>query len=184
AGAGGPAAQFLGTVTTPLLPSRPQSFTAQLGLVVPLASDQPVSATSTSPTGDTSGLSGTSASVSVITYTVNSTADDGSAGTLRAAIQAVNQDTSSAADTIIFHLAAAGPFTTGLASPLTIRHAVILNALGGPVIEIQPASAAAGEGIVLAPGSDGSTIEGLEIAGFAIAGVDIRSNGDTLKGNL
>jgi hypothetical protein len=185
AGAVGPAAQFLGSVTTPVLSSSaPQTFTAQLNLAVPLASDQPVSATSTSPTGDTSGLSGTSASVSVITYTVNSTADDGSAGTLRAAIQAVNKDTSSAADTIIFNLAGAGPFTIGLASPLTISHAVILNALGGPVIEIQPASAAASEGIVLAAGSDGSTIEGLEIAGFTGPGVDIRSSGDTLKGNF
>ena len=53
---GGPAGQFLGTVTTPALTATTQNFTATLDLATALSSGQQVTATATDPDGDTSAF--------------------------------------------------------------------------------------------------------------------------------
>ena len=149
AGTAGPAAQFLGTVTTSLSATT-QTFTAHLVEAVPLASDQAVTATATSPAGDTSIFSGSSA-VSV-TYSVTPTADDGTPGTLQYEINAANGDHSPNAVTVGFALPGNGPFAIAVTGTLSITRPVILDGgtqqgfLGVPIIEIQPASAAAPRG--------------------------------------
>ena len=53
---------------------------------------------------------------------------------------------------------------------------------GTPIIEID-GSALAGDGLVLVAGSDGSTVEGLDIYNFNGAGIHIQSNSDIVQGN-
>ena len=86
---------------------------------------------------------------------------------------------------------AGGAQTIALAAALpTITDAVILDATtqegfaGAPVIELNGAGAGAGaSGLVLAAGSDGSTVRGFVINRFDQFGIWIESDGNTIAGN-
>ena len=88
-----------------------------------------------------------------------------------------------------------GNFTISPTSPLpAITNPVVLNGTsqpgyaGTPIIEID-GGGMVGDGLLLAAGSDGSTIEGLDIANFPDssftdgAGIHIQSNGNLIQSN-
>jgi hypothetical protein len=126
-------------------------------------------------------------------YVVTKTIDDGSAGTLRDAIDQVD---AGVADTIDFHVGNAGVDTSAtitvasalpsITSPVTIDGTSETSFLGQPAgtvtIEIN-GGGALGPGLFLAAGSDGSTIQSLDIDGFSGAQLDVVSNGNTVVGN-
>ena len=142
------------------------------------------------------------------TYTVTTTQEDGLgkiSGSLSWAIISVNNDTTPGpeADTIDFNIPASDPnyspvtgsFTISPTSPLPfITKPVVLNGksqpgyAGTPIIEIN-GGGMVGDGLLLAAGSDGSTIEGLDIANFPDssgtdgAGIHIQSNGNFIQSN-
>jgi titin len=122
------------------------------------------------------------------TFTVTSTADSG-AGSLRQAI--VDADQSSGASLITFDVASSGSRQTiapDSALP-EIDAPVVIDGLtqggpgytGAPLISIRGDDAGRGaNGMVLDAGSDGSTIEGLEIEDFGAAGIVVASSGNTV----
>ena len=184
--AGGPvqAQIFVGTQT--VTTSGQISFTLA---TTSLTTTQDLVATATSPNGDTSAFSvaepvtGPSPSAASVT----STADTDTAGTLRAAIDAANNDKSPLPDLITFAITGSGPFVINLSSPLIIQHPVILDAatqpgyLGTPVVVLAGGNKIS-DGLVLAS-LGGTTIEGLGIVGFTHAGIDIESGGNLVVGN-
>jgi hypothetical protein len=114
-----------------------------------------------------------------ITVTSN---NDSGAGSLRQALFVSNHSSNSVENTIDFTIS--GPSEIVPASPLpTITRSVFLNATsqpgyaGTPLVELAGVGLAS-DGLTLAAGSDGSTIQGLAISGFAGAGIDIQSNGN------
>lgn len=130
-------------------------------------------------------------SLSAATYTVTTTADAG-AGSLRAAITSANAD--AVLDTIAFNIGGVGPYSIALASPLPdIIQPVLIDGwsqpgfAGTPLVEINGSAAGACDGLKLAGTSDGSTVRGLVINGFAQAGYSgIRTDntdGHTFHGN-
>jgi hypothetical protein len=125
------------------------------------------------------------------TYTVISTADDGSGGTLRWAIGQVNADPAPDADTINFAIAGSAPFTIAPTSALpTISHAVIIDgttqagyAVGAPVVELNGSGAGYADGLTLS--ASNSTIEGLVIDHFTGAGLVLSGTSNSLiQGNF
>jgi len=145
-------------------------------------------------TGTNEGTSAFSAPVTIATATtVTTTVDNGdnvnpTVGSLRAAIIAANASTNSK---ITFAIPGSTlPFVINLASPLPdITKPLTIDgttqtgfnpANSVPVIEID-GSAVAGSGLVLFTGSDGSTIEGLDIVNFSNAGIDIETSGNTIQ---
>ena len=154
-----------------------------------LTTIQDLVATATSPNGDTSAFSGaepvTGPSTSAASVTL--TADTDVPGTLRAAIEAANKDKSPLPDLITFAITGTGPFVINLLSPLMIQHPVILDAatqpgyLGTPVVVLAGGNKIS-YGLVLAS-LGGTTIEGLGIAGFTQAGIDIESGGNLVEGS-
>jgi hypothetical protein len=125
------------------------------------------------------------------TYTVISTADDGSDGTLRWAIGQVNSDPAPDADTIDFAIAGSAPFTIVPTSPLpAIIHPVIIDgtsqpgyAVGAPVIELDGSGAGFTDGLTLS--ASNSTIEGLAINRFSGAGLVLSGTSNSLiQGNF
>ncbi len=169
-----------------------------------LASNQQVTATATSTTGDTSPFA---APVSVpIPFLVTTTAVSGT-GSLAAAIAGANNDTTNPnADTIAFQIPKTDSnydsstntwtitITSGnLLQPIT--RPVILDATtqpgfsGAPVIEINGGALNA-DGLVLGTNStlqttsSGSTIKGFDIVNFAGAGINIETTGNIVQTNI
>ena len=111
------------------------------------------------------------------------------AGSLRQAI--TDSDNSPGKNTIKFTITpAAASYTIDLQTPLpAITHPVLIDGTSQtgysvtPIIEIN-GGGLTGDGLLLASGSDGSTIKGLAIANFAGAGIHIQSNDNLIQSNF
>ena len=131
-------------------------------------------------------------------FTVISTADDGSTGTLRWAIDQVNSDTGPFPDTIEFNIPGTGPFTIEPGGQLpAINNPVIINGYSEP--NSSPNTLAQGDNAVIlidlngsnVSGNDGldieggnSIVEGLAIGSFSNA-IHLESAGnDLVTGNF
>ena len=164
-----------------------------------------ITATATSASNDTSEFA---QAVAVTNSFVVTNTHDMGLGSLYEAIQNVNANlpASGATDTITFAIPTsdpgyrAGTFTIALSTALSaIMVPVTIDGTSQPGYFTQPpnppgsspptlaplielnGSAVAGDGLTLAAGSDGSTIQGLDIVGFASgAGIHVESNDDTL----
>ena len=116
---------------------------------------------------------------------------------LREAITAANNTANgpSGADRIEFGIAGTGVHTIGLSVALpSITDAVVIDATtddsfaanaNRPAVELN-GNGNTFDGLVLAPGSDGSTIRGLSVFNFGSGshvGIRVQSAGDTLEGN-
>ncbi len=183
--AGPQAHVFLGTGLVTTNATGSGSFTITLPVVVALG--QTVTATATSATNNTSALA---AAVAVSSpYTVTTTADSG-VGSLRQAILNANAVTGSTPLTISFAIAGTAPYAILLQSSLpVITRPVVLNAesetgyAGAPIVLLSGLGLG-GDGVVLGPGSGGSTVEGFVISGFQSgAGIHVESPGDLILGN-
>ena len=176
-----PSSIYLGSY---LVTSASSSFTAILSISVPTGAT--ITATATSPAGNTSALS---APVSVVNpLAVTNTNDDG-VGSLRQALESANQNGGLA--TIIFDLPAGTMSTIVLASPLPMLHNPVVmdatgleTASGVPVVVIDGQGlSGTPDGLDLGPGSDNSTIKGLDIIDFGGDGIDIASTGNIVQDN-
>lgn len=126
------------------------------------------------------------------TFTVTSTADTNTAGTLRYAINQANAN-GTGLDTINFNIAGTGIHTINLTSLLPdITGAVSINATtddsyaanGNRPAIVLNGGGTIQDGLRLWTGSGGSTIRGLVIQNFAQDGIDISgSNSNTIAGN-
>jgi Bacterial Ig-like domain (group 3) len=137
------------------------------------------------------------------TFTVTSTLDDGSTGTLRWAIGQVNADTADSAaspDRVAFNIPGTGPFTISPTTALpTVTRPVVIDGYSEPgahpntlpkgddaVILIQLDGTQAGttaDGLTLAGGS--STVGGLSITHFKNNGIHLEAAGtDLVTGNF
>jgi uncharacterized repeat protein (TIGR01451 family) len=122
--------------------------------------------------------------VLLATFTVQSAADDGSAGTLRWAVNQVNSD--SGPDTIQFNLPGPGVQVIALSSPLPqITTAVTIDGTsqpgysGSPLIQIDGTHAGSSSaGLLISCG--GSTVEGLVITGFSGPAIELATGGGNL----
>ncbi len=181
---GSPAAVYLGT-TTVTLTTTPQSFMATFNMATALLSTQAVTATVTAPDNSTSpfAVAATVASPFVVTNTT-----DSGIGSLRQAI--LDANVAGGRPTITFTLSS--PYQITLSSPLpAITTPVVIDgtslsgfAFGTTMVELSGSSSGGGDGLTLAAGSAGSTIEGLDIVGFqAGAGILVESAGDTIESN-
>ncbi len=134
-----------------------------------------------------------------MTFTVTSTLDDGSTGSLRWAIEQVNADRGKQVDTIDFNIPGTGPFTITPTSALpAVTHPVLINGYSQPgsspntqsssddavlMIELDGASAGYTSGLEIAAGQ--STVEGLAIGQFAKEGIRLYGGGgDLVTGNF
>ena len=135
----------------------------------------------------TFGMAGTAAATCG-TFAVCTGADTG-AGSLRAAIDAVNADGTDSGvspDTITV---SGGPFTITPLSPLPqIQRPVVLDGTGLTIDDsMAPAASpppALNDALVLQTGSDGSTVNGLDIVGAAGgSGISIVSSHNVITGN-
>ena len=195
-GSGGPAGQFLGTTTTAPLTSTTQGFTIAFPFSTPLSSTEAVTATATGPDNSTSQFAGTAvrpASPFVVTNTTDG--QPGSeVGSLRQAILDANSDkAATGTDDITFAITGGtAPYTINLTSGLpaiTVPVTIDGTSQAGysptdlPVIEINGVGLSS-DGLVLGTGSDGSTIEALDLAAFHGAGIRIESTGDAVTGSF
>ena len=122
------------------------------------------------------------------TYLVTNASDSGT-DSLRQAI--VDANSNPGADVIDFAIVpSASSYTIDLQTPLpAITNPVLIDGTsqtgysGTPIIEIN-GGGLTGDGLLLAPGSDGSTIKGLDIANFAGAGIHIQSNDNLIQSNF
>ncbi|MCP4388217.1 MAG: DUF4347 domain-containing protein, partial [Gammaproteobacteria bacterium] len=125
------------------------------------------------------------------TYIVDNTNDSG-AGSLRQAI--IDANANGGSDNIHFDISDAlvdGAHTISLLSALPdITETVVIDGTqdsdfsGTPIIVLDGSGAGAGvDGLVLATGSDGSTIRGLVINQFSDDGIEVNSDGNTIEGN-
>ena len=187
AGGVGPASQFLGSTTVSLPGAGSQFFTAALNISV-LQTGQSVTATVTSPAtasapnaNNTSEFA-TAASLSnpfIVTQTSDGVLGH-AVGSLRQAIIDANTDPGTP---ITFYIAT-GPFVISPTSSLpTITVPVTINGKTQPGVEISGGGQSF-NGLTLGAGSNGSTIEGLDIADFAGAGISIQSSNDVISGNF
>ena len=180
---GGPAAEFLGTVTTPALTSATQGFAATFNLA----------ARCERPAGDGDGDRPEQQHVGLrdsggarLAVLVTNTNDSG-VGSLRQAILNANVSPGSP---ITFDFTGTGPFVDqhgdrllpNIAVPVTIDGTSQPGyAFGTAMVELDGASSGGGDGLVLAAGSDGSTIKGLDIGGFSGgAAIRVESAGDLI----
>ena len=126
-------------------------------------------------------------------YVVNTTADSG-AGSLRQAIIDANVNANSGGNDIItFNIGADGSQQTiTLLSALdSINEAVTIDGFSQygaltpttPLIELNGSGTSGADGIRLATGSDGSTIQGLIINNFDGSGIQIESDNNIIAGN-
>ncbi|MDV6029055.1 MAG: DUF4347 domain-containing protein [Phycisphaera sp. RhM] len=125
-------------------------------------------------------------------YTVTNTLDDGSVGSLRWAIAQSNASTT-VDDTIDFAIAGTGVHTISIGSALTITDTVTIDAStddsfaangSKPAIKLDGTGAGAVNGLLLAAGSENSTIRGFVIQNFDQSGILIQSTGNTIAGNF
>ncbi len=202
---GGPAGQFLG-MTSVTLTATIEAFTITFTFATPLSNSQSVTATLTGPDNSTSEFTATAVSPASPFLVTNTT--DGqpgrAVGSLRQAILDANSDPAiKQTDLIRFALPGTAPFTISVGSessasamplptisvPVTIDGTSQNGYNGTPVIEINGGSQAF-DGLVLGPGSSGSTIEGLSIFGFGnstsgggFAGIHILNSKDDVIEN-
>ena len=184
---GGPAGQYLGTVTTPALTSATQGFTATLSLGTALASGQQVTATATDPNNDTSPFA--TAAALAPPFLVTNTQDGVPGGAVGSLRQAITDANTTPGSTITFDITGTGPFviTTITALP-TIAVATTINAetqpgySGTPIVELFGRNELI-NGLTLGSGSNSSTIEGLDIVDYGGAGIDIEGNAALIAGN-
>jgi hypothetical protein len=104
-------------------------------------------------------------------------------GSLASAITHANEAPGSTINfsvTGVINLTTSSELLPAITAPTTIQGTTTAGA--APVIVID-GNGLTGDGLVLASGSQGSTIEGLDIVNFAGAGIHIESGGDTIKGN-
>ena len=126
-------------------------------------------------------------------FTVTNVNDDGP-GSLRQAI--LDSNTSAGLNTISFSLSGAAPYVINVQSLLpAITNPVVLDGrsqtgyAGTPLVAID-GGGLTGDGLILDLGSDGSTIEGLDIAnfqtstGFDGAGIRIFSDNNIIQANF
>ncbi len=182
---GGPAAQFLGSLTTPALTASSQNFTATLPLSTPLSSGQTVTATETATNNSTSEFAA-SDSLSQ-PFQVTNTTDNvpgSEVGSLRQVILNANTSppTPGLTDPITFAIPGTSPFVISptLALP-SLAVPVTIDGTTEPGVQINGGGQSF-DGLTLGPGSDGSTIEGLEILDFGGSGIVIQSSNDTIGG--
>jgi hypothetical protein len=133
------------------------------------------------------------------TFTVTNTLDDGSAGSLRWAINQANAKPGKDVVTIDFDIPGPGPFTIAPLSPLPfITHPVFIDGYSQPgsspnssptvdnaVIRIQLSGASAGFASGLDIEAGKSTVRGLAINQFAAEGIRLSAGGnDVVTGNF
>ena len=130
------------------------------------------------------------------TFVVQNTLDSG-LGSLRQAIMNSNATPGSAANTISFDITpTAASYTINLLSALpAISYPVLIDGApqagynGPPIVEINGGNLSGQNGLTLAPGSDGSTIEYLDITDFQDpsyttgAGIEIESSNNLVEYN-
>ena len=159
---------------------------ATFSVSLPVASPgQTITATATDPAGNTSELSATTALADPFTVT---TAEDSGVGSLRQAITAANAVPGP--NTIRFLIPQSGPVVITLISALPlITDQVTIDGTtepgygGTPLVEINGIGQAF-DGLDLAIGSDGSTIDGLDIADFGGVGINIQTNSNVIHSNF
>ena len=110
---------------------------------------------------------------------------DSGSGSLRAAIQAVDNDTNDIFATPDTITVTGGPFTVTLNTPLPqITRPVVLDGGGSLTINAATAQPATNDALVLQAGSDESTVSGLKIEGATGgAGIAIVSSLNTIRDN-
>lgn len=129
----------------------------------------------------------TAGAATAATFTVTNTSDTGP-GSFRQAL--LDANALAGLDTIAFAIPGGGVHTIlpatefpHITDPVTIDGTTQPGYAGQPLIELR-GSAVPANGLNLAPGSDGSTIQGLAINRFGFVGIRIdRSNGNTLRAN-
>ena len=179
------ASTYLATSTVTLAAAGSANFALTLPAGIP--SSQVIYATVTSPFSAAAPLGNDTSAFGVSVaaanpYVVTNNADSG-VGSLREAI--LNADAVIPPGPITF----TGAFVIVPKTALpAITQKVTIDATSAAGVQIDGQGLAA-DGLVLAPGSDGSTIQGLNVHGFAGAGIHIRSNnnlifGDTLGTNV
>ncbi|MEX2646889.1 MAG: PxKF domain-containing protein [Gaiellaceae bacterium] len=121
------------------------------------------------------------------TFVVTNTGDAGD-GSLRQAILDANANPG--ADRIEFAIVEDPPFVIDLASALpTVTDPVSIDATtqpewdGAPVVRIDGADTESANGILLGPGSGGSTVAGLIVTNFDGSGIVASSDGNLVDGN-
>jgi parallel beta-helix repeat protein len=110
-------------------------------------------------------------------------------GSLRQAI--LTADATPGADAIVFAIRGTGPFLISPTSPLPpLNGPTRLDATtqpgyaGRPIVALLGGAAGPNaNGLVLAPGSGGSSIQGLAIGGFSGSGIVVGSNRDAIEGD-
>ena len=183
---GGPAAQFLGSVSTPDLSFPLQQFTATFALATPIPTGQTVTATATSTNNDTSEFAasvGLSAPFVVTNTTDNQPGSE--VGSLRQVILDANDTPpTSGTDPITFNIPGVAPFVISPVAVLpTIIVPITVDGTTEPGVQLN-GSGQSFDGLILGAGSGGSTITGLNIVNFAGAGIHVESPGDTITANL
>jgi parallel beta-helix repeat protein len=126
-------------------------------------------------------------SATVTPFQVTTTADSG-AGSLRAAITAVNadkNDSASAPDTITFAITGQGVEVISLNKALPkIKNAVVIDGTSeqgytnSPLIALTPGKSFAGDGLHFLNGN--ATIKGLAVYGFKSFGIEIKGSNDVI----
>ena len=180
---------FLGSAAITTDANGDATINVTLGISVP--SGQTITATATSPTGNTSELA---AAITVINpFVVTNTSDNSTnpaIGSLREAILEANSNPSfSGTDTITFAIPGSAPYSISLMSSLTIDAPVTIDGAsqsgyaGTPIIDLH-SNGGSFDGLILAAGSSGSTIQDLDIGGFQGNGIDVESNDDIISGNF
>jgi streptogramin lyase len=185
---------YLGTQTFTGGTTGSATFTS---LTTPLSTSQTVTATATLLAGsnftDTSTFA---APVSVpVPFLVTTTGATGPGSLQQAILDADADKTNPNADLIKFAIATgSAPYV--ITPPLTglqpITRPVILDATsqpgysGVPIIVLNGNGLTSGSGLVLSPGSDGSTIEGFDIVNFTTSGadgIDVESGKNVVQAN-
>ncbi len=150
-----------------------------------LGNTQYVTATVTGPGNNTSPFAATAVPPAAPFVVTNTTDDQAGSdvGSLRQAIIDANtspSQTQGGTDHITFNIPRAGPFTIGPTAVLpTIAVPTILDATSQSVV--LDGGNQSFDGLILGPGSDGSTIEGLTIEHFA-DGIQVNSANNTIGG--
>ena len=152
-----------------------------------IAPGQFVTATATSPDGDTSEFSACFTAKSSIL--VDTTADSG-AGSLRQGI--LDANSAGGADLIEFDIAGAGPHAITPITPLPdITGPTTIDGTTEPdwtptelAVEVDGSVAAGQRGLRLETGSAGSTIRGLAVDNWDDDGIEVFTNGNTVAGNF
>ncbi|QEH35408.1 hypothetical protein OJF2_39600 [Aquisphaera giovannonii] len=175
---------FKTTIAGKTLTATPQQIT--VANAVGFTTSDSILVTATDPTGSTSPFSNVATIGNAL---VVSNANDGGSGSLRTAI---TNALASPGATITFAIPGAGPHLISLLTPLPpITAKTIIDATtqpgyaGSPTVFLVGAGLpGTADGILLAAGSDGSTVKGLGFVGFGGAAIHVRSSGDVVASNF